>query len=205
MTWHTWLDYAYLGAFVAFAALRGIISIANRRNAAASPQLESRASILFRVFVILIQAALMTLYGFHAMFQLFQWMEPFRLPFPLALRAGAGALSVAALLGIAWVHATLGKQFSDKLELRESHALVTEGPYRWVRHPLYSFLFLFFIASAVLSANALFAACGALLIANIYARIDKEETMLKRHFGESFDNYARKTPRLIPAFRQSRN
>jgi protein-S-isoprenylcysteine O-methyltransferase Ste14 len=202
MPWHQLLDYAYLGSFVAFSLLRGGISIANRRHRAASPQLESRASVLFRVAVILIQAGLMTLYGFHAMFQLFQWMELFRLPFPLALRAVAGVFTIGSLLGIVWVHIALGRQFSDKLELRESHALVTTGPYRWVRHPLYSFLFLFFIASAVLSSHALIAACSALLIANIYVRIGKEEAMLQQHFGRDFDAYAQKTPRLIPSFRR---
>lgn len=202
MPFQQWLDYTYLGSFVAFVLLRGLISFAHRRNGTASPQLESRVSVLFRVMVILIQAALMTLYGYHTMFHLFDWMELFRLPFSTPIRACACAITVASLLGILWVHVALGKHFSDKLELRESHSLVTTGPYRWVRHPMYSFLFLFFVASAMLSSHALIAACSALLIANIYLRIGKEEEMLKQHFGGEFDTYAQRTPRLIPNFKR---
>jgi protein-S-isoprenylcysteine O-methyltransferase Ste14 len=105
------------------------------------------------------------------------------------------------LAGLVWVHATLGRHFSDRLNLQAQHQLITSGPYRWVRHPMYSFLFLFFIASAQVSANALIAACSLLLIANIWVRIKHEERMLRDHFGPAFDDYAAKTPRLLPGMR----
>ena len=184
MSWDSWLNYAYLCSFVAFSVLRGCIALAQRRNGTATPQLESRASVFFRAAIILIQAALMTFYGYHTMYELFNWVEIFAIPFPLAFRFVALAVTLFSLAGIVWVHAALGRHFSDKLELRESHALVPSGPYRWVRHPLYSFLFLFFISSALLSADALIALCSALLITNIYRRIGKEEEMLKEHFGK---------------------
>lgn len=106
--------------------------------------------------------------------------------------------TLLALFGIIWVHTTLGRHFSDRLNLQDQHQLVTTGPYRWVRHPMYTFLFLFFLASAVLSAHTLIAACSVLLIVNIGVRIGAEESMLRAHFGKAFEDYAAKTPRLFP-------
>lgn len=197
---HQLLAYAYLACFVAFILLRGIFALTRPKSDTPAIQHESRASYLFRTFVIVTQAALMTVYGFRTMFGLFPWIDAFALPMPLELRWFALVASLLALAGLVWVHATLGRHFSDRLNLQAQHQLITSGPYRWVRHPMYSFLFLFFVASAELSANALIALCSALLIANIWIRIGHEEKMLREHFGQAFDDYARRTPRIIPKF-----
>jgi len=192
------LAYAYLACFVAFILLRGAFALRRPPDSNSQTQLESRTSHTVRTILIVIQTALMACYGFRIMFGLFTWMDLFTFPMPTELRWVALAASVLALLGIAWVHATLGRHFSDRLNLQDEHKLVTDGPYRWVRHPMYSFLFLFFIESALLSANTLIAACSILLIANIWVRIKHEEQMLRDHFGPAFDEYAAKTPRLLP-------
>jgi len=192
------LAYSYLACFVAFILLRAVFALKTPRTDASSPQRESRASHLFRTFVIITQTALMAVYGFRTMFNLFPWIDTFALPIHAHPRMLALVLSVLGLFGLAWVHATLGRHFSDRLNLQSEHTLVTAGPYHYVRHPMYSFLFLFFIASAVLAANALIAVCSVLLIANIAVRITHEEAMLRTHFGQTFDDYAQRTPRLIP-------
>lgn len=192
------LAYSYLACFVAFILLRGFFALTRPKSDANAPQHESRASHLFRTIVIIAQTALMAVYGFRTMFSLFPWIDTFALPVYPHVRILMLGLSVLALLGLVWVHATLGRHFSDRLNLQAAHTLVTTGPYRYVRHPMYSFLYLFFIASAVLSANGLIALCSLLLIGNIWVRISQEEKMLRNHFGQSFDEYAAKTARIIP-------
>lgn len=196
-----WLAYAYLACFVAFILLRGAFALHRPPETKSQTQLESPASHYFRVAVIVAQTALMACYGFRTMFGLFTWLDTVAVPLPTAVRWAALVFSLLGLFGIAWVHATLGRHFSDRLNLQSEHTLITAGPYRYVRHPMYSFLFVFFLASAVLSANALIALCSLLLIANIWVRITHEEKMLRDHFGQTFNDYAAKTPRLIPFMR----
>jgi len=192
------LAYSYLACFVAFILLRGFFALKAPRTDASGPQRESRASHLFRTLVIITQTALMAVYGFRTMFNLFPWIDTFALPIYPYARVLALAFSILALIGLAWVHTALGRYFSDRLNLREGHTLVTTGPYRYVRHPMYSFLYLFFLASAVLSANVLIGICSLLLVANIWVRIIHEEKMLHDHFGAAFDDYAAKTRLLVP-------
>ena len=67
-----------------------------------------------------------------------QWIGMAALPFPNWLRASGVAIGFANLPLLWWIEATLGKNFNTTLHIREGHTLVTDGPYRWVRHPMYS-------------------------------------------------------------------
>ena len=80
---------------------------------------------------------------------------------PDGLRWAAVAVAAAALGLLGWADATLGENLCVSLKLRTDHTLVTSGPYRWVRHPIYSAALVFFAAVAVVSANWL---VGASLI-----------------------------------------
>src|SRR5688500_13896318 len=50
---------------------------------------------------------------------------------------GVGLMMASGLL-LVWVHQSLGRNFNTTLVLRRDHELITKGPYRWVRHPMYS-------------------------------------------------------------------
>ncbi len=109
---------------------------------------------------------------------------------------------VTALLGVgllAWAHATLGAHFSPWLELRRDHALVTTGPYRWVRHPIYSAGALIVLGSGLLSANMVMLAAPALALALLLGvRLPDEEAMLQEQFGPEYQAWAARTGRLLP-------
>lgn len=130
------------------------------------------------------------------------WMAQFSFPLPTWLRwagAGLGALSLPLLI---WVHQTLGNYFSPDLELRRQHRLVRSGPYRWVRHPMYTVLFALMLGLALVSADWLVALLTIALIVLIYARIGREEAMMLEHFGEEYRAYMEQTGRLLPRFPQ---
>ncbi|MFQ6085803.1 MAG: isoprenylcysteine carboxylmethyltransferase family protein [Candidatus Bathyarchaeia archaeon] len=97
-----------------------------------------------------------------------------------------------------WVHHTLGKYFSPELELKEQHKLVSRGPYRWVRHPMYSVSFTLFIALSIVSANWLLSLLTVITIISVYARIGKEEAMMVERFGDEYRDYMTRTGRLLP-------
>jgi protein-S-isoprenylcysteine O-methyltransferase Ste14 len=117
-------------------------------------------------------------------------------PLPFAL----GLACYAAGLALFWrSHADLGTNWSITLELRAQHTLVTDGVYRRLRHPMYTSLLLFglgqwlavpnwFVAPTYFAAMALIVAC----------RLGPEERMLRGRFGAAWDEYARRSARLVP-------
>ena len=127
-----------------------------------------------------------------------EWMNPLTLPFPRWVRWAGVLLGVLSLLLLVWVQETLGRQWSMGLELREQHALVTAGPYRWVRHPMYSALFAFLVAQCLISANVMFLLGTAISVALVYRRIPLEEAMLTGRFGDEYLEYMRNSGRFWP-------
>jgi len=65
------------------------------------------------------------------------------------------ALGVLSLTFLAWVHYTLDKHLDVSLSLREDHVLVTNGPYRRIRHPMYTVCVVYFFAWVLVSSNLL--------------------------------------------------
>ncbi len=102
-------------------------------------------------------------------------------------------------VGFLWAHQALGRNWSPVLEIQEGQQLVTHGPYRWVRHPMYGALFLIHLGIGMVTANALVALAflGAILIM-YFLRVSAEERMLRHFFGESYRAYMERTGRLFP-------
>ncbi len=75
------------------------------------------------------------------------------LPLPTWSRWVGVGPGIVSLPLFAWTHHALGRNWALALVTKEGHALVTNGPYRWVRHPMYTAIFLQSIASFLLSAN----------------------------------------------------
>jgi len=112
------------------------------------------------------------------------------------LGAGLGASGLALLL---WVHQALRENFSGTLHIREEHALVTNGPYRWVRHPMYTSFYLLIGAFFLLSANWLIG-LGWLVgqTAVMLSRIGPEEVVMEQKFGPAYREYMQRTGRFLP-------
>jgi len=119
--------------------------------------------------------------------------------------AGEGAQWVGLILGIAslplilWVQAALGSNFSTTLLVRQDHDLVTQGPYRWVRHPMYTVLFVHLVALLLLSANWFIGGLPLLAFTLIVAtRLKDEERVMAEKFGPAYMDYMRRTGRFLP-------
>jgi len=126
----------------------------------------------------------------------------FHLPIPDLLRWLGVALGIVSLPFLTWVHHVLDKHWDISLTLREDHKLVTSGPYRWVRHPMYTVHIVYFFTWVLVSANLLLLINYLLTIILIFARIPKEEKMLLDQFGDEYRAYMKRTGRLLPRFRR---
>jgi protein-S-isoprenylcysteine O-methyltransferase Ste14 len=134
------------------------------------------------------------LYAFHP-----QVLKPTTFPIGAAWRWTGAAIFAVSLVLLTWIHATLGKNFSSELRVRSDQELVTRGPYRYVRHPMYSAFFLMMIGMGLLSANWLIGAGGvgaAVLLVSLRTRM--EEEMMARTFGKRYRQYAAVTGRFLP-------
>jgi protein-S-isoprenylcysteine O-methyltransferase Ste14 len=111
-------------------------------------------------------------------------------------------LGVGALLLFAACHNALGRYWSGILELSDDHALITQGPYRYIRHPMYTSLLASSFAVSLVTANWLVAlACIGSATLMYLARVRDEESMMLDRFGESYRQYMDMTGRVFPKLR----
>jgi protein-S-isoprenylcysteine O-methyltransferase Ste14 len=121
---------------------------------------------------------------------------------PRSLPIAAGAAVLAASL---WLfhrtHADLGANWSARLQIVDTHRLVTTGVYRRIRHPMYLSLLLYGLGQMLAVPNWVAGPCGlagaALLVA---MRIGPEEAMMRERFGREYDAYMAGTGRVLPRF-----
>jgi protein-S-isoprenylcysteine O-methyltransferase Ste14 len=119
-------------------------------------------------------------------------------PFPIWLRWAGIATGVAGGILILWTMSTLGPNLTDTVVTRRNHTLVTNGPYRWVRHPFYGSITLWFVACGLAAANWFLIAGGAAAIALLVLRTSAEEERLVARFGDSYRAYMDRTGRFVP-------
>ncbi len=129
------------------------------------------------------------------------------------LPAGLGWLglvsSIASLCLLHRAHVDLGINWSPTLQVKQNHALVTGGVYRYLRHPIYASLWLGAIAQFLMLPNWIAGWSGIIAAALVQVvRIPREERMMVEHFGDAYRVYASRTggvvPRTIPGLIQSR-
>jgi protein-S-isoprenylcysteine O-methyltransferase Ste14 len=129
------------------------------------------------------------------------WMAWSALPLPTAVRWGGVGVGLAALPVIYWVLRSIGRNISETVLTKAEHQLVTHGPYRWVRHPLYTVASVVFLSLGLIAANAFILALGLLIFVGVAVFIvPREEAELSAKFGPAYEDYRRRTGGLFPRF-----
>jgi len=109
------------------------------------------------------------------------------------------AVGLAGVVVRWWAIRTLGVHFTRNLQIAADHPVVTDGPYRQLRHPSYTGAILMFTGIGIGLGNALsLAACLVLPAIGFVRRIPHEEALLSAKLGEPYAEYAGRTRRLIP-------
>lgn len=96
-----------------------------------------------------------------------------------------------------WARSVLGANWSSRVVLKQNHELIQRGPYRFVRHPIYSGLLLMIFGTAVLAGRL--GGFIALVISffGLWLKLHQEEVLLGKHFPEYLE-YKSRTKALIP-------
>ena len=125
-------------------------------------------------------------------------LDPLGLP-ALAQAAVTGLLLATALALFLWATATMGRNWSLVARTRTDHALVTAGPFAWMRHPIYTALAVTVIALAVALGHLprLVVALPVFALGT-WLRVRSEERLLRTMFGADFDRYAATVKRFVP-------
>ncbi len=118
--------------------------------------------------------------------------------FPLAVDWLLTGLVALGLAFTWWARLTLGDLWSSSVTRKEAHVVVRSGPYRLVRHPIYTGLIFALLALAVQIGRPA-AVVGALVMATgFWAKARQEERFLSEELGQAYADFRRATPMLIP-------
>jgi protein-S-isoprenylcysteine O-methyltransferase Ste14 len=130
-----------------------------------------------------------------------------RFPYPLssiliprtAECAWTGAILCACGLALAiWAKLILGRNWSGAVTLKEEHELVQRGPYRFVRHPIYTGLLSMFLGTAVAFGNLAALVAVPLVFVSFWIKLGREERLMLKQFPDDYPDYQRRVKRIIP-------
>jgi protein-S-isoprenylcysteine O-methyltransferase Ste14 len=115
------------------------------------------------------------------------------------VRYWIGVVLLTSALGFTvWARRELGGNWSGRIAIKDGQRLVRTGPYRWIRHPIYTGGLIAILASAVASGTVSGFLALALACAALGHKIRIEERWLMRTFGESYAEYRRSSWLLVP-------
>jgi protein-S-isoprenylcysteine O-methyltransferase Ste14 len=120
---------------------------------------------------------------------------------PPAIQYAGLALIAAAAALREWAIIKLGRSFSRTVRIEPGQRLITDGPYRRIRHPAYTGMVLIFVGIGLALGTWVGAAAAfAIVLAATMYRITVEEDALVASFGDEYRDYMRSTWRLFPGW-----
>jgi protein-S-isoprenylcysteine O-methyltransferase Ste14 len=116
---------------------------------------------------------------------------------PVVTAIGLTVQGLSFLLAV-WARRHLGRNWSGAITVAQDHQLVRSGPYRLVRHPIYTAMFGMFLGSGIVSGELHALLAVALIVGAYWRKIRLEERTLREVFGPAYGAYSRETRALIP-------
>jgi protein-S-isoprenylcysteine O-methyltransferase Ste14 len=143
------------------------------------------------------------LVGFWLLFgrvQTIAWFEQVVIPRTAGVLWTGVALTALGVLISVWARLALGGNWSGVVTLKENHELIRNGPYRWIRHPIYTGMLVSTAGTAIVDGR-LRGWLGLLVVwVTFYFKAQREERFLRQEFGDRFQEHTRKTGMFLPKF-----
>ena len=113
----------------------------------------------------------------------------------LSIAAALGGLAVAI-----WARVTLSGNWSASITLKTDHELIERGPYRWVRHPIYTGILLLAAANMFVFGRRASVLGLLLLILAYWRKWRIEERLMISHFGARYVSYRKRSGAVVPGW-----
>ncbi len=107
-------------------------------------------------------------------------------------------LTVSGLITALWARIFLGRNWSNYITYKKEHELITTGPYKLLRHPIYSGTLLMLAGTFLYYGNLIILIILMMFAAMVAWRMSKEEEAMTELFGEKYADYMKRTKRLVP-------
>jgi protein-S-isoprenylcysteine O-methyltransferase Ste14 len=188
--------YLFVVVIIAQEVIRFPHRMRNKRDRRAKRFLDDRSAGLELVLSLVALTGMEVIPLFYAFTD---WLDFADYPLPQWLGWVGLAVAVAGLWLLYRAHADLGRNWSPSLQIVEQHHLVTEGVYRYLRHPIYASVWLIGLSQLLMLGNWIAGPAGllaALLVQLV--RIPREERMMLEHYGDAYRQYAATTGGIIP-------
>ncbi len=126
------------------------------------------------------------------------WLQHRLIPRTQAMAIAAIVVTLAGMAFAAWARAYLGSNWSSVPTIKEQHQLIRGGPYRLVRHPIYSGILLALMGTFLANGKIRGALAVVLLWIGWQLKSRVEEQFMVRTFGAEYEDYRRTTGALFP-------
>jgi protein-S-isoprenylcysteine O-methyltransferase Ste14 len=128
----------------------------------------------------------------------FPWLNIRFVPDAPAVAWIGTALTAAGIAIACWARYHLGENWSGTVTLKENHELIRTGPYRNIRHPIYTGILLALLGTAIAVGEVRAIIAVAIAYASFYTKARREECFLSQEFGPSFAEHQRHTGMFLP-------
>jgi protein-S-isoprenylcysteine O-methyltransferase Ste14 len=171
-------------------ALYWLVSALNRKK---TKRRESVVQRLLYILPLLVAFYLLYRYNFgHG------WLSTRFVPDTPLVQWLAVLITAAGVAIAFWARFHLGANWSGVVTLKENHELIRTGPYRTVRHPIYTGILLAFLGNAVLIGQIRGLIGLAIMWASFYIKARREESFLAQEFGPNFNEHTQHTGMFLP-------
>jgi len=108
--------------------------------------------------------------------------------------------TVLGLLFAVWARLILGSNWSGTVTIKTNHQLIRRGPYRWIRHPIYTGMLAALLATAAIQGLLSGMIGFAFVLLGLYRKARREESFLSQEFGDGFLEHRQHTGMFLPRF-----
>ncbi len=130
----------------------------------------------------------------------FGFLSTYFVPHTLEVQWIGVAIMAAGLAFAVWARVHLGTNWSGTVTLKEGHELIRTGPYRNVRHPIYTGILIGFLGSAIVNGQVRGLVAVGVIWLSFFIKARREESFLAQEFGPKFVEHTQHTGMFLPKF-----